>query len=60
MRVIGERFTSTDRQGAPAIAGRVCDDAKCYTVLSIYNDLDFCSIHAPMVVPRMRGKVIDD
>lgn len=60
MRVIGERFTSTDRQSAPAIAGRVCDDDKCHTVLSIYNDLDFCSIHAPMVVPRMRGKVIND
>lgn len=60
MRVIGERFTSTDRRNAPAVAGRVCEDESCHTVLSIYNDLKFCSFHAPMVVPRMRGKVLDD
>jgi len=60
MRVLGERFTSTDRQNAPAIAGRVCQDPGCCTRLSIYNDMEFCSLHAPMVVPRMRGKVLND
>lgn len=60
MRVMGERFTSTDRQSAPASEGRVCQDPGCSTRLSIYNDMDFCSLHAPMVVPRMRGKVFDD
>jgi len=60
MRVIGERFTSTDRQTAPAVAGRVCLESECSTMLSIYNDMEFCSLHAPMVVPRMRGKVLND
>ncbi len=60
MQVTGERFTSTNRQSAPATAGRVCFESECRTVLSIYNDMEFCSLHAPMVVPRMRGKVLDD
>ena len=35
---------------------RTCDEFGCQTVLSMYNDSDFCSIHQPMVVPRMRGR----
>ncbi len=37
---------------------RICDDPDCSTVLSRYNDQAGCSLHAPMVVPRMRGKVL--
>lgn len=37
---------------------RICDDPGCSTVLSRYNDQAGCSLHAPMVVPRMRGKVL--
>ncbi len=39
---------------------RVCQEAGCETRLSVYNDQEFCSLHAPMVVPRMRGKVLND
>lgn len=37
---------------------RVCEESGCETLLSRYNDFDFCSLHAPMFVPRMRGKVL--
>ncbi len=37
---------------------RICEDPECSTVLSRYNDQDGCSLHARMVVPRMRGKVL--
>ena len=40
--------------------GRVGDEPGCRTVLSVYNDLDFCALHQPMIVPRMRGVVLDD
>lgn len=35
--------------------GRVCKNDSCGTLLSIYNDGEFCSRHEPMVTPRMRG-----
>ena len=37
---------------------RVCEEPGCATVLSRYNEFDFCALHQPMVVPRMRGKVL--
>jgi hypothetical protein len=60
MRVPGERFTSLERSRPRAAEGRVCGEPACDTRLSVYNDQEFCSLHAPMVVPRMRGKVLDD
>ena len=39
-------------------ARRICEEPGCTTVLSRYNDLDHCALHQPMVVPRMRGKVL--
>ena len=60
MRVQGERFTSVERGSPLAPGDRVCAEDGCLTRLSVYNDLDHCSLHAPMVVPRMRGKVLND
>ena len=37
---------------------RVCAEPDCETVLSRYNEFDHCALHQPMVVPRMRGKVL--
>jgi hypothetical protein len=34
----------------------VCEEEGCETLLSIYNDDLWCSLHAPMVTPRTRGK----
>ncbi|MDH4169041.1 MAG: hypothetical protein OEW42_05565 [Acidimicrobiia bacterium] len=58
--VSGFRTTSAERTRPLSNAGRICGESGCATRLSIYNDLDFCALHAPMVVPRMRGKVLDD
>jgi hypothetical protein len=60
MSVQGERFTSVERNLPRAEGGRVCLEPGCPTRLSVYNDQDFCALHAPMVVPRMRGKILDD
>jgi hypothetical protein len=59
MRVQGERFTSIERNLPRSAGGRVCGEDGCPTQLSVYNEQDFCSLHALMVVPRMRGKVLD-
>jgi len=60
MRDHAERFTSIERHTPRNDEGRVCEDPDCETQLSIYNEQDFCSFHAVMVVARMRGKVLDD
>jgi hypothetical protein len=60
MRVQGERFTSIERNLPRSAIDRVCGEFDCITQLSVYNEQEFCSLHAPMVVPRMRGKVLDD
>ena len=39
-------------------SSRVCQEKGCKTRLSIYNDGQHCSLHAPMITPRTRGKKI--
>jgi hypothetical protein len=53
-----ERVSSADQQSRRYKSGRVCAEPGCRTRLSIYNDGAHCSLHAPMVVPRTRGKKI--
>lgn len=60
MRVQGEHFTSIERNLPRSAIDRVCGEFGCITQLSVYNEQEFCSLHAPMVVPRMRGKVYDE
>lgn len=51
----------TTGEEAPVVRarpGRICREEDCQTRLSIYNDGSFCSVHAPMVTPRTRGKKI--
>ena len=54
--IVGMRITSVERAVRRSEKGRVCRDRECGVVLSIYNDLAWCSLHAPMIVPRTRGK----
>ena len=58
--VQGERFTSADRRRPLASQDRICAESGCATRLSVYNDLEHCSLHAPLVVGRMRGMVLND
>lgn len=37
---------------------RVCVEPDCRTVLSRYNDGAHCALHAPMQVPRTRGRKV--
>ena len=39
---------------------RVCDEPGCATRLSRYNEHEYCALHQPMIVPRMRGRVLED
>ncbi len=55
-----EPFTGIHNGGSRSVGGRVCQEPECETRLSVYNEQDFCSLHAPMVVPRMRGRVLPD
>jgi hypothetical protein len=54
----GERTSRTGSSSRPATSARVCQEKGCTTRLSIYNDGQHCSLHAPMVTPRTRGKKI--
>ncbi len=56
---VGSPITSVERTTRRARVGRVCRESDCPTLLSVYNDGFFCSLHAPMVVPRTRGKKLD-
>jgi hypothetical protein len=53
--VAGFRITSADRPSRRSRPGRRCTEEGCEVVLSIYNDGDRCSLHAPMVTVRTRG-----
>jgi len=53
-----EAFNDHDRPPRRFAPGRVCGNSDCGTQLSIYNDGYFCTLHAPAVVPRMRGRKI--
>ncbi len=44
--------------GWDSTEARVCEEPGCATRLSRYNEFDHCALHQPMVVPRMRGKVL--
>ncbi len=54
----GERISSDDRGSHRYKSERVCQEKGCKTRLSIYNDGQHCSLHAPMITPRTRGKKI--
>ncbi|HUC36605.1 MAG TPA: hypothetical protein VMR97_05725 [Acidimicrobiales bacterium] len=54
----GTWFTGHGRPSRTFPNGRVCGDPGCETKLSIYNDGDYCYLHEPQSVPRMRGKKI--
>jgi hypothetical protein len=54
----GERISSAESSARRATSGRVCQEKGCTTRLSMYNDGQHCSLHAPMVTPRTRGKKI--
>lgn len=49
---------SIERQQRRSKKGRVCDADGCETRLSQYNHGQHCSLHAPMVTPRTRGRKI--
>lgn len=49
---------SIERQQRRSKKGRVCDAEGCETWLSQYNHGAHCSLHAPMVTPRTRGRKI--
>jgi hypothetical protein len=55
-QVRGERITSIEGRTKRVAPGRVCENPRCSTRLSIYNEGKHCSLHAPMVVPRTRGR----
>jgi hypothetical protein len=54
----GTPISGSARASKAAKAGRVCREAGCQTVLSIYNRGKFCYQHEPMATPRTRGRKI--
>lgn len=54
--IVGMRITSVERAVRRSKKGRICREDGCSTALSVYNDTWWCSLHAPMVVPRTRGR----
>ena len=56
--VAGTPFNGGGRPSRSYAKGRVCKEPGCDTILSIYNDAKHCARHAPLTVPRTRGKKI--
>jgi len=51
-------FNDHDRPPRRFLLGRVCAEYHCGTRLSIYNDGQYCTLHAPVVAPRLRGRKV--
>ena len=51
-------FRAASRPSRRYRAGRTCAELGCRTQLSIYNSGKHCALHAPMLVPRTRGRKI--
>lgn len=51
-------MTTTEPEVVTEVDKAVCAEDGCITLLSVYNELDYCSLHQPMIIPRMRGKVL--
>jgi hypothetical protein len=56
--IAGHRLTSVERSVRRSAPGRVCQEPECATRLSVYNDGKHCSLHAPRITPRTRGRKI--
>lgn len=54
----GNRITGRLRAPKAVDERRVCGQSDCTTVLSRYNKRDFCYAHAPVQIPRLRGRVV--
>jgi hypothetical protein len=56
--VSGTPFSGAGRPSRSFAKGRVCKEQGCDTILSMYNQDKFCAQHAPLTVPRTRGRKI--
>ena len=54
----GTPLSGNDRPSRSYGKGRVCREPSCDTRLSMYNNGKFCAQHAPLIVPRTRGRKI--
>jgi hypothetical protein len=56
--VAGNGINGSDRPSKAFGKNRLCREPGCETLLSMYNNGKYCSLHEPMAVPRTRGKKI--
>lgn len=56
----GSQLRGRIRPSRTYAAGRVCQRSSCSTKLSVYNRREFCSIHAPVKFPRVRGRIVPE
>jgi hypothetical protein len=56
----GNRITGRPRAPKAVDGRRVCGQSDCVTVISRYNKRDFCYAHAPVQIPRLRGRVVPE
>lgn len=58
--IVASRPSGRSRRPKTYNANRVCTSSECETVLSKYNQREFCHVHAPVKFPRIRGRFEDD
>ena len=56
--IAAEISNSHDKPPRTFTLGRQCAELNCRTRLSLYNDSNYCSLHAVKVSPRVRGKKV--
>jgi hypothetical protein len=52
----GQAFTTHGRPSKTFAEGRICGESGCGTMLSIYNESEFCYQHDAGSAPRLRGR----
>ena len=58
--ISARRPVGRSRRPKTITSARTCNDFECTTVLSKYNQREFCYAHAPVKFPRIRGTFSDD
>jgi len=54
----GSSLSGPDLAPKTFSSGRVCAEYECGTLLSIYNESNYCSLHHPILTLRTRGKKV--
>ena len=55
---MGTKYPKAERKSKSWGKGRMCSKKGCNTIMSQYNNSEFCFEHKPITYPRNRGRIL--